>query len=164
MSDLLSDIMRCSCREQLSGTDPACKVCHGGYVIPLPRPDADGDIMMPGSLAPLRGPTRHIDHMSDLEPFVWKPKAELFDEHIKGMLAQPIHPAPLSDEQIARAIAKVGVDPHGLDLPGRLERQADNVERDGWLSAARIMREAAEALRDYREAERHRVDGRGDDQ
>lgn len=29
------------------------------------------------------------------------------------------------------------------NLPERLERQADNVEADGWCSAARLMREAA---------------------
>jgi hypothetical protein len=32
------------------------------------------------------------------------------------------------------------------DLPARLRTQADNVENDGWLSAARLMREAADRL------------------
>lgn len=35
------------------------------------------------------------------------------------------------------------------DLPNRLRRQAENVEGDGWLSAARLMREAAYELEEY---------------
>ena len=32
------------------------------------------------------------------------------------------------------------------DLPERLRRQADNVETDGWLKAAWLMRHAADEL------------------
>lgn len=36
------------------------------------------------------------------------------------------------------------------NLPERLRKQADNVETDGWCSAARLMREAAFELEHYR--------------
>lgn len=36
------------------------------------------------------------------------------------------------------------------DLPNRLRRQADNVETDGWVSASRLMKEAASELEMYR--------------
>lgn len=37
------------------------------------------------------------------------------------------------------------------NLPQRLETQARNVEKDGWLNAARLMRNAADALLDLHE-------------
>ena len=37
------------------------------------------------------------------------------------------------------------------DLPNRLEKQAQNVEKDGWLNAARLMRNAADVLRELHE-------------
>lgn len=36
------------------------------------------------------------------------------------------------------------------NLPDRLRRQADNVEEEGWLTAARLMREASYELEEYR--------------
>ena len=36
-----------------------------------------------------------------------------------------------------------------VNLPERLRRQADNVETDGWTTAARLMREAAFELEEY---------------
>ncbi len=38
------------------------------------------------------------------------------------------------------------------DLPNRLRRQAINVEGDGWVSAARLMNEAAEEISYWRES------------
>ena len=38
-----------------------------------------------------------------------------------------------------------------MDLPNRLEKQAENVEKDGWLNAARLMRNAADVLRELHE-------------
>jgi hypothetical protein len=35
-----------------------------------------------------------------------------------------------------------------MNLPNRLEKQAQNVEKDGWLNAARLMRNAALILRE----------------
>lgn len=45
----------------------------------------------------------------------------------------------------------VPVDLKGLaykNLPERLDRAANNIENDGWLSAARLMRNAADVLLD----------------
>lgn len=45
----------------------------------------------------------------------------------------------------------VPVDLKGLaykNLPERLDRAANNIENDGWLSAARLMRNAADVLQD----------------
>jgi hypothetical protein len=37
------------------------------------------------------------------------------------------------------------------NLPQRLEAQARNVEKDGWLNAARLMRNASDVLLDLQE-------------
>ena len=37
-----------------------------------------------------------------------------------------------------------------VNLPERLRRQADNVETDGWATAARLMREAAFEIEEHR--------------
>ncbi len=37
------------------------------------------------------------------------------------------------------------------NLPERLRRQADNVETDGWLKAAWLMRHAADELEHHRQ-------------
>ena len=42
------------------------------------------------------------------------------------------------------------------NLPDRLRRQANNVESDGWLTAARLIREAADELEYYREQEQEK--------
>jgi len=39
-----------------------------------------------------------------------------------------------------------------MDLPNRLEKQAQNVEKDGWLNAARLMRNAALILRELHDS------------
>ena len=64
---------------------------------------------------------------------------------LTGCLFQTCHPF--------RKIQKMN-EPYDLngkaykDLPNRLERQAKNVEQDGWLNAARLMRNAADVLRE----------------
>lgn len=48
-------------------------------------------------------------------------------------------------------MAVVPVNLNGLaykNLPERLDRAANNIENDGWLSAARLMRNAADVLQD----------------
>lgn len=47
-----------------------------------------------------------------------------------------------TEAQAQTALDKLQIE----DLPARLRVQADNVERDGWVSAARLMREAAGRL------------------